>query len=85
VRFGVPLAGADLVVFAVTTVDQIIVGHLLGPIPLALYALALNLSSWPFNMFALPGDQRRPSSPEAPPRRWSDFFVAHDGFPQPSL
>ena len=53
-RFGLPLAGANLVVFAVASVDQIIVGHLLGPTLLALYVLALNLSSWPFNMVAPP-------------------------------
>jgi O-antigen/teichoic acid export membrane protein len=53
-RFGLPLAGVDLLAFAVTSVDQIIVGHLLGPTSLALYVLALNLSIWPFNMFALP-------------------------------
>jgi len=53
-QFGLPLAGASLVVFATISVDQVIVGHLLGPTSLALYVLALNLSSWPFNMFAPP-------------------------------
>ena len=53
-RFGLPLAGANLIVFAVTSVDLIIVGHLLGATSLALYVLAFNLSSWPFNMFAPP-------------------------------
>ena len=53
-RFGLPLAGANLIVFAVTSVDLIIVGHLLGATSLALYVLAVNLSSWPFNMFAPP-------------------------------
>jgi len=53
-RFGLPLAGANLIVFAVASVDQILVGHLLGPTLLALYVLALNMSNWPFNMVAPP-------------------------------
>ncbi|MFP5204133.1 MAG: oligosaccharide flippase family protein [Acidobacteriota bacterium] len=53
-RFGLPLSGSNLIVFSVTSVDQVIVGHLLGATSLALYVLALNLSSWPFNMFAPP-------------------------------
>ena len=53
-RFGLPLAGTELIIFAVASVNQVIVGHLLGPTSLALYVLAFNLSSWPFNMVAPP-------------------------------
>lgn len=53
-RFGVPLAGSNLIAFAVTTVDQVIVGHMLGAQRLGYYVLALNIASWPINMFSQP-------------------------------
>ncbi len=53
-RFGLPLAGSSLIVFAVGNVDQLVVGHLLGPTALGLYALAFNLASWPVSMFSIP-------------------------------
>jgi O-antigen/teichoic acid export membrane protein len=53
-RFGVPLAGSSLVVFAVTNVDQLVIGRLLGPTALGWYVLAFNLSGWPGNMFSQP-------------------------------
>jgi PST family polysaccharide transporter len=53
-RFGLPLAGASIVVVAVGEVDQVVVGRMLGPTALGYYALALNLASWPVNMFSLP-------------------------------
>lgn len=53
-RFGLPLAGSSIVVFAATNVDRLIVGALLGPVPLGLYVLAWNLSSWPATIFSLP-------------------------------
>ncbi len=53
-RFGLPLAGSALVVFAVTNVDQFAVGHMLGTTALGYYALALNLATWPVNMFSWP-------------------------------
>lgn len=53
-RFGLPLAGSSLVVFAVTNVDQLVVGRLLGPTALGYYVLAFNLSGWPGNMFSQP-------------------------------
>lgn len=53
-RFGLPLAGSSLVVFAVTNVDQIVVGRLLGATALGYYVLAFNLSGWPGNMFSQP-------------------------------
>jgi O-antigen/teichoic acid export membrane protein len=53
-RFGLPLAGSNLVALAVMTIDQIIVGHLLGTAALGLYVLALNVASWPLNMLSRP-------------------------------
>jgi PST family polysaccharide transporter len=52
-RFGLPLAGSSLLVFAMLNLDYIVVGRLLGPAQLGLYLLAFNLSSWPVNMFSL--------------------------------
>jgi PST family polysaccharide transporter len=53
-RFGLPLAGSSIVVFAVTNVDKIIVGTVLGPVALGFYVLAANLANWPATMFSLP-------------------------------
>jgi O-antigen/teichoic acid export membrane protein len=53
-RFGLPLAGASIIVFAITDADQLIVGHFLGATLLGYYALAINLSNWPLNMFSVP-------------------------------
>jgi PST family polysaccharide transporter len=53
-RYGTPLAGSTVVVFAVTNVDQLVVGHMLGATALGFYALALNLATWPVTMFSLP-------------------------------
>ena len=40
--------------FAVTNVDQLVVGRVLGATALGFYALALNLATWPVTMFSLP-------------------------------
>jgi O-antigen/teichoic acid export membrane protein len=53
-RYGTPLAGSTVVVFAVTNVDQLVVGRMLGATALGFYALALNLATWPVTMFSLP-------------------------------
>ena len=53
-RFGVPLAGASFLTFAVATADQVIVGRVLGPVELGFYVLALNLAGWPMSMFCQP-------------------------------
>jgi PST family polysaccharide transporter len=52
--FGLPLAGASIIVCAVTNVDQLVVGNVLGATALGYYVLAFNLSSWPVNMFSQP-------------------------------
>ena len=53
-RFGAPLAGASIIVFAVGFVDQVAVGHVLGPVALGYYVLAFNLASWPVTIFSQP-------------------------------
>ncbi|WP_217897415.1 oligosaccharide flippase family protein [Geodermatophilus saharensis] len=53
-RFGLPLAGASAVVFAVGNVDRLVVGAVLGPVPLGVYVLAANLSLWPVSVFSQP-------------------------------
>lgn len=52
VVFGLPLAGASLLLFAMLNVDYAITGSVLGPVALGLYLQAFNLSSWPVNMFS---------------------------------
>jgi len=52
--FGLPLAGASLLVFGVLNVDYIVVGSVLGPVALAFYLMAFNLSSWPVGAFSAP-------------------------------
>lgn len=61
-RFGLPLAGASLLVLAVANVDNIIVGLVLSKTALGLYLMAFNQSSWPITILseaarrvALPG------------------------------
>ena len=53
-RYGLPLAGSNLAAFVVSNVDQVVVGHMLGPVSLGLYVLASNLASWPINIFSQP-------------------------------
>jgi PST family polysaccharide transporter len=52
--FGLPLAGASLVVFAAGNADQLVAGRLLGPTMLGFYVLAFNVSSWPVSVFSGP-------------------------------
>ena len=58
--FGLPLAGASIIVFLVGFADQIVAGHVLGATALGFYLLAFNLSSWPRDMFSLPMRQIAP-------------------------
>jgi O-antigen/teichoic acid export membrane protein len=53
-RFGLPLAGASIIVFAVNNVDRLLVGATLGPVWLGYYVLAANLAGWPVNIFSQP-------------------------------
>ncbi|MFC5059356.1 lipopolysaccharide biosynthesis protein [Saccharothrix xinjiangensis] len=52
--FGLPLAGASLLVFGVLNVDQIVVGSVLGTVPLGYYLMAFNLANWPVAAFSQP-------------------------------
>lgn len=59
--FGLPLAAASALVFAMLNVDYVIVGSHLGVQALGFYLLAFNLSSWPVSLFSSP--VRRVSMP----------------------
>lgn len=50
--FGLPLAGASLLLFVMLNVDFVIVGRILGPEDLGFYLLAFNLCSWPVGLVA---------------------------------
>ncbi len=52
--FGIPLAGASMIVFAVGFVDQIMVGTILGSVALGYYVLAYNLATWPVTLLSQP-------------------------------
>jgi O-antigen/teichoic acid export membrane protein len=49
-HFGLPLAGASLLLFLMLNVDYIVVGHNLGSTQLGFYLLAFNLCSWPITV-----------------------------------
>ncbi len=52
IRFGLPLAGASLLVVGMLNIDYVVTGHVLGAVALGLYLQAFNLASWPVNMFS---------------------------------
>lgn len=77
-RFGLPLAGASIVVFAVAYVEQVAVGATLGATALGYFVLAFNLASWPLNMFSQPLRSVAPavfSRLQGDPRRLGDSFT----------
>jgi O-antigen/teichoic acid export membrane protein len=76
-KFGLPLAGSSIIVFAVSNTDQLVVGHLLGATALGFYALALNLASWPVTMFSLP---TRSVAPAVFSRLQQDKAAMRSGF-----
>ena len=76
-RFGLPLAGSSIVVFAVNNVDRMLVGAVLGPVPLGYYVLASNLAGWPVNIFSSPV---RAVAPAALSRLQNDRPVMHRTF-----
>lgn len=51
-RFGLPLAGANVLGFSIQNVDYIVVARVLGAGPLGLYTLAFNISGWPQNVIS---------------------------------
>ncbi|MBD3781895.1 MAG: lipopolysaccharide biosynthesis protein [Micrococcales bacterium] len=52
-RFGLPLAGSNLLVVGMVNIDKVVTGHTLGTVLLGTYALAFNLSSWPVNVLSV--------------------------------
>ncbi|GAA4675492.1 oligosaccharide flippase family protein [Phytohabitans rumicis] len=65
VRFGIPLAAANLVYMAIVSVPNLMVGSMMGSVALGFFLLAFNISSWPLNALgaavravALPGFAR---------------------------
>ncbi|WP_447646069.1 oligosaccharide flippase family protein [Nocardioides zeae] len=59
-RFGLPLAGASAVVVGIGFVDQLLVGHHVGPASLGAYVLAANLAGWPVHLLSGPLRQVTP-------------------------
>lgn len=76
-RFGLPLAGASIVVFAVGYADQFVVGGVLGAQALGFYMLAFNLAGWPVAMLSQPV---RAVAPAAFARIQTDPEKMDDGF-----
>lgn len=50
--FGLPLAGASVLAFAILNVDYVVVGSQLGTVQLGFYLLAFNLASWPVSLIS---------------------------------
>lgn len=50
--FGLPLAGASVLAFAILNVDYVVVGSQLGATQLGFYLLAFNLASWPVSLIS---------------------------------
>jgi lipopolysaccharide exporter len=46
---GVPLAGANVLSWALLNVDNVVIAHVAGTTALGLYVLAFNVSSWPMS------------------------------------
>lgn len=53
ITFGLPLAGASLLLIATLNVDKVVTGPALGAVALGLYLQASNLAAWPVNVFSL--------------------------------
>ncbi|HEY7174019.1 MAG TPA: oligosaccharide flippase family protein [Micromonosporaceae bacterium] len=51
-RFGLPLAGANLINLALANLDFIVIGRLRGALRLGYYNLAYNISGWPVSVFS---------------------------------
>jgi lipopolysaccharide exporter len=49
-KFGLPLAGANVVNYILLNVDYAFVGHLLGAAELGVYMLAFTVASWPYGL-----------------------------------
>jgi PST family polysaccharide transporter len=76
-KYSMPLAGSAVIVFAVASLDQLVVGRMLGATALGFYVLALNLASWPVNIFSQPV---RSVAPAAFSRLQHDGAAMRTGF-----
>jgi lipopolysaccharide exporter len=70
-RFGLPLAGANIINFMLINVDYAFVGHLMGPVALGTYVLAFTIASSPglllgtvINSIAMPAFSRVKQDPD---------------------
>lgn len=50
IAFGLPLAGANLLSWALLNIDNVVLARVAGVTALGLYVLAFNISSWPMNV-----------------------------------
>ncbi|MBT2567568.1 oligosaccharide flippase family protein [Arthrobacter sp. ISL-85] len=48
--FGLPVAGANVLSWALLNVDNVVVSRLAGPVALGFYFLAFNISNWPISV-----------------------------------
>lgn len=88
--FGLPVAGANLLSWALLNIDNVVVARTLGTVALGYYALAFNVSSWPMTAIgqvvrsvALPGFSRVTppgghDGPQEPEPRAGGVGVARD-------
>jgi PST family polysaccharide transporter len=79
--FGLPLAGASLLVFATLNVDYLVLGNIVGATALGLYLLAFNISSWPSNLLtvavrsvSIPAFSQLSTSPTRLNERFTDIL-----------
>jgi lipopolysaccharide exporter len=50
IRFGLPLAGASVLSWALLNIDNVVVARFAGDVALGLYVLAFNVSNWPMSV-----------------------------------
>jgi PST family polysaccharide transporter len=81
-RFGLPLAGANLLSWALLNVDNIVIARAAGEVALGFYVLAFNVSSWPMTAI---GTAIRSVSLAAFSRTTADRDVAGDHNQDPGL
>jgi len=77
-RFGLPLAGTSIVVFAIGFADQVVTTRVMGATALGFYVLAMNLASWPLTVFSAPLRSVAPAAfarLQLQPRLMGDTFV----------
>ena len=80
-RFGLPLAGANLLSWALLNVDNIVIARAAGEVALGFYVLAFNVSSWPMTAI---GTAIRSVSLAAFSRTTQDREVAGDRSQDPA-